>query len=212
MPSLFEAGPVSQLAEADIATEARGTPARREGTPSEAEWTATAVPSTEPMSQPAGQLHREREIVRELRTETAQPPLPPPPVTFEREREIVEQQTVIERHFSEVRETELRELLVERIAPPGAPVKLPAGESRTGSAAVPSRPPASAGLTAPTRYAGVPHMETTADEQPAVRITIGRVEVRAVCPPATQAGAPKRRTAPVMPLEDYLKQGDRRAR
>jgi hypothetical protein len=43
---------------------------------------------------------------------------------------------------------------------------------------------------------------------PVVRVTIGRVEVRAVTPPAQSPAGPaaKKRAAPTLSLEDYLKQ------
>jgi len=44
------------------------------------------------------------------------------------------------------------------------------------------------------------------EEPPVVRVTIGRVEVRAVYPPATPAPRPARATVPAAPsvLERYL--------
>ena len=63
----------------------------------------------------------------------------------------------------------------------------------------------------PPKSSGVPAPQTSADEPPAIHVTIGRVEVRAVMSP----GAPPKvasHAAPKLSLEDYLKQRNRTAR
>lgn len=58
--------------------------------------------------------------------------------------------------------------------------------------------------------ADVPLPQARANQSPTIRVTIGRVEVRAITPPAPPAARPKpARTGPVLSLDDYLKQRSR---
>ena len=57
------------------------------------------------------------------------------------------------------------------------------------------------------RAPGQSAREAAADAPPAIHVTIGRVEVRAVVPQSLpQTPQPARKSNPVIPLDDYLKQ------
>jgi hypothetical protein len=83
-----------------------------------------------------------------------------------------------------------------RITVAGAERGTPAGRAGTVVPAAAFRAPATAGQGAA--------------EAPVVRVTIGRVEVRAVYPPAPPAPRPARAAGPVAPspLEEYLRARD----
>ena len=59
-----------------------------------------------------------------------------------------------------------------------------------------------------SRQLGSPHPLSAPSEpaQPTIQVTIGRVEVRAVTPPAPPARPPRPAPAPSLALDDYLKQ------
>jgi hypothetical protein len=152
----------------------------------------------------------EHETVRELRIETHAPALDR---ANDVRREVVELTTLVERHTRELRETELRELVVETMSPPGAPVTLEAPQPRSSGTAVTPLSRVVAAPVSPSTRAAIPRPIAEPTEEPAaVRVTIGRVEVRAVFPAAAPAAQSKSRPAPVMPLDEYLKQGNRRGR
>lgn len=50
------------------------------------------------------------------------------------------------------------------------------------------------------------HVTPTGDSMPTVRVTIGRIDVRAILPPAPHARPATSRTVPALSLADYLKQ------
>ncbi|WP_320045523.1 hypothetical protein [uncultured Desulfobacter sp.] len=64
------------------------------------------------------------------------------------------------------------------------------------------------GGTKAARQPGSPHPLSAPSEpaQPTIQVTIGRVEVRAVTPPAPPARPPRPAPAPSLALDDYLKQ------
>lgn len=70
--------------------------------------------------------------------------------------------------------------------------------------------PASTSLVAPTVSPLFPVRQPPSNEPPVIHVTIGRVEVRAIMPPATPKVAPP--AAPKLSLEEYLKQRNGRAR
>lgn len=211
-PSIFESGVASGFVETAIAPDARPAPAKQleQLAPVKHLTILPAPPRANVAVHAIPELRIEREILREPRVETAVI-LPAEDVT-ELRREVVEHASVIERHTRELRETELRELVVETVSPPGAAVKLEAAEPKPASAPMTPRAATPMAMNPPLRPAALRPVEEPSDEQPTVRVTIGRVEVRAVFPASAPPSQPKSRTTPVMPLEEYLRQGNRRAR
>jgi hypothetical protein len=211
-PSIFESAAASGFVETVIAPEARPAPAKQleQVEPVKHRSILPAPPRVDAVAHAKPERRVESETVREPRIETSV--IPPAADVTELRREVVEHATVIERHTRELRETELRELVVETVSPPGAPVKLQAAEPKSASAPIAPRAVVPTAIHPPVRPAARQPIEEPADEQPTVRVTIGRVEVRAVFPASAPALQPKSRTAQVMPLEEYLKQGNRRAR
>jgi hypothetical protein len=127
---------------------------------------------------------------------------------------VIRQQTLElhERSFVEQHTRELRELFIEPRVPPAAPpaawrstVDVPRTQPRRDP-----RVASTAGRVHSRRLEGLP-ATSPASAEPEVRITIGRVDVRAVLPP-TPADAsrttPSPRATQAMPLEDYLRQKD----
>ncbi|MGC9969991.1 MAG: hypothetical protein ABSE56_05320 [Bryobacteraceae bacterium] len=213
IPSMFESPAAGGLVEAEVVTEAPSLRAASRQPMSAERDEHRSVENAAPEVSPASiqEVRVEHETVRELRVEGARSDSPGPEIR----REIVEHAThsVTERLTRELRETELRELVIEAPAPPGAPV--PRESRETAGMATPAAPrtPAPApGHVPATRPASLPRREEPVEQEAAVQVTIGRVEVRAVFPPAPPAAPPKPRPAPVMPLEEYLKQGNRRGR
>ena len=92
---------------------------------------------------------------------------------------------------------------IEPAAPPAKtePARSPGGPETFGEP-VPvrtdGRPPVEPLFMEPSVH------QTKGDQGPTIRVTIGRVEVRAALPPATPQRAPVRRR-PALPLEQYLK-------
>ena len=210
VPSIFENGAASEFVETAVAPEAR--PMRtlqREDVDVVQHRMTEAPPRADAAADSTPDTLVKQETVRELRIETA---ALPSVVVPEVRREVVEHTEVVDRHTRELRETELRELVIETVIPPGVPVKLEAAEPRSASAPMGPRPVVPAAMVPAARPAALRPVEEPADEQASVRVTIGRVEVRAVFPASAPASQPKSKTAPVMPLEEYLKHGNRRGR
>ena len=61
-----------------------------------------------------------------------------------------------------------------------------------------------------TSAAAIAPDEAGEEARPTIRVTIGRIEVRAAPPPAPQRPAAPAWTPPVMSLEDYLSREGRR--
>ncbi len=61
---------------------------------------------------------------------------------------------------------------------------------------------------APTAPTAQPTPPSTPTSEPTIRVTVGRVEVRAVTPPTPSASPAAERTGPALSLDDYLKQRD----
>ena len=218
VPSMFEAKAGLGLVEADIATEA--TPvhaARREAAIAAADDSRAEVSPTNVLSDAAREFRVEHETVREILAETAEQSSI---IRQEIRPDVIEQTTnvVTERLTRELREAELREIVVEAPTPPGAPVKLPVSNTEDAAAITPRVAPSPDSASPPgradpaERRARAQRDEGPPNDEAAVRVTIGRVEVRAVFPPAVPIAQPKSKTAPVMPLEEYLKQRNRRER
>jgi hypothetical protein len=117
-------------------------------------------------------------------------PLSPPMLSRESTRVVVERE-IIERPRS--------------AAATEGPHRLPEDQSRIVVQ------PEIIGRHKPPESSGVPAPHTFADEPPAIHVTIGRVEVRAVMSPSAPPKVPSR-AAPKLSLEDYLKQRNRTSR
>lgn len=122
---------------------------------------------------------------------------PTPPVIFAPTREVHTERIVTER------------ILVKEVAPAAAPAELPSSP--------PPTPRADPLLAAPlvrllepaaTAKPEDPAHRDALSDAPVIRVSIGRVEVRAVVPPALPAASPAlpRKPNPVISLDDYLKQ------
>lgn len=85
------------------------------------------------------------------------------------------------------------------------PLRLPEDQSRI------MVQPEIIGRHKPPKSSAVPAPPISADEPPAIHVTIGRVEVRAVMSPSAPPKVASR-AAPKLSLEDYLKQGNGGAR
>ena len=86
------------------------------------------------------------------------------------------------------------------VRPSSTRVSAPARDARSRTTAM-LPPPASHSLLSPT--APVSQVE---QQPPTVKITIGRIDVRAVMPPAQPAATSRGRAKPALSLEGYLKQ------
>jgi hypothetical protein len=104
----------------------------------------------------------------------------------------------------------------ERLAPSPEPVPAPATRVEPQVVNLPEEPPAGRGpqpgspTVVPALPAPAPPAAPREEQQPprpAINVTIGRVEVRAVFAPPPQP-APRPQPAPAMSLEEYLKQRD----
>jgi hypothetical protein len=209
LPSLFQPGPSASFVETESV---RPAPERRESVmeaPASIRQTGERPELRENVEAPV-RVVRERHIeTSEIRERELASPAPPLPVreTVTRQESLEKriESSVIERHTRE-----LREITVRTETPPGAPVKREAVAAQ--SPAAPLSMPAPQARPNPIQrpLAGRRSEEQRDAEQPAVSVTIGRVEVRAVFP--TPAAAPPRTKSPakpVMPLDEYLK-GNRR--
>jgi hypothetical protein len=99
------------------------------------------------------------------------------------------------------------EKIISVPAPP--PVAPTPGESRQPlPRAEPLLAPPAVRLIEPAMRASAQAAREREPAEPsAIHVTIGRVEVRAVVPPAPQQPAPPaRKPSPVIPLDDYLRQ------
>jgi len=88
----------------------------------------------------------------------------------------------------------------------GEPVRMgaPSGER-------PEQPTSRQGLMPMAAAPSLPHREAAASERPVVKVTIGRIEVRAA-PPAAQPLAMPPRTRKTMSLDEYLQERSRGGR
>lgn len=217
VPSIFETPVSGVLGEMQVETEAyTPAPAARPAKPSAATAgqaeIASEIPAesrgVRPGATPIGPT--EPVLFREVRVETTRPEAAVPPV----ERHVVEHVAYTERVLRERHEVELRELVREAAPPPAAPIAVPVRAPVEAAARhVAAAPAAVVSPVQAVRAAPItPAAEPAPEPEASVRVTIGRVEVRAVFPQSAPVVAEKQRPAPVMPLEEYLKLGNRRAR
>ncbi len=218
VPSLFDPGAAAQ---AWAETEEVDEPARV--SPPDVFQDGAAARFTRPAPEPAGHTIE----TRELRTapERQEPPAPPrlagpPPRTPQPEpaqigtettlaRETIERSERISReiHTLEIEEREVRHAIVqprtELVVKPDAPRPVAAPRHAPEAALVRERPERPV-----WRQTEPPPLEAT---PPTVQVSIGRVEVRAVFPPAPAKQAVPR-TNPAVPLEEYLNRRSGRRR
>jgi len=98
----------------------------------------------------------------------------------------------------------------EQATVPGAPLSptSPPLEPRPMQGAVAARPLITPRIEPATQPPG--RSAATPEPAPTIRVTIGRVEVRAITPPAPPVARPKpARTGPTLSLDDYLQQRSR---
>jgi hypothetical protein len=163
------------------------------------------TPSTPPPTDVAdAEVIRGREVVLEA-GRVITPESPYVQVVVRRERVDFFERSAVEQHMRE-----LRELVTERPAqPPGIP-HTPSAPARQPTA----HPTLAAPMASPLRHR--PRREALNDSgtKPEVRISIGRVDVRAVIPSATPPPHPRAtaRPADAMSLQTYLADRDGRRR
>lgn len=213
VPSMFETASGGGFGEVQVETEAftsvsAARPVMRPSAIAQTDEVAAEIAPQSREVRPAAPT--EPALTREVRVETTRSEATVPAV----ERHVIEHITATEKLVRERHEFELRELVRETVAPPAAPIT-PAVRAAAETVArpvtavpavvTPAPRPARPGIVAPSA-------EPAPEPEASVRVTIGRVEVRAVFPQGAPAAAEKQRSAPVMPLEEYLKLGNRRAR
>jgi hypothetical protein len=177
-------------------------------------WTAPVISATPPKSEAAtkqtsADLVRMPVVERATRVFAAESP-----AAVEPSGESPHQQPVVWPRTANPRESTQRQPIVEDAKPPSRPLVSAKPTPATGriaqglATAAPllisavARTPIASRERAPAETAFV----TDADSSPAltIHVTIGRVEVRAIMPPA-QVTQPPARPAPKMSLDDYLR-------
>jgi hypothetical protein len=214
LSSIFEPASIPHVAETEQVAKAPAVgaaPAKTADSP-----VRGAQPAPQPRAQATEPSASSREVSVEIETEKqpAREQVKPMPaetvVATEVRREIVERvdRSMIERHTRE-----LREIAIESSPPPGAPAGRPDMAAQRLVPPVPAIPMIPVSPVNPAgRAPPVGQPELPAEEPSAVRVTIGRVEVRAIFPPAATLPKPKSPPAPAVSLEEYLKEESRRGR